>query len=446
MSYELTAGVPVMPPHVMERMSSGTKSFLFGALAVGVVAWAMQQQGGGSGNLTPGGGWDTGGQSQGDGGGSGQPGDDKNAVNPYPSYPCDEVIKDAAKMKKLQKKVATETRKAYRGVAEAAVVVGCGDDIVAAAGYGQVYGGGTPKPDKTTFDIKSVTKPTTAVTLLMLEDDGKINLSDPAGKYVKEYSKAYIDEHHPGKKGYKNKPKVTVEQLLNHTAGLPEDSLSYNRLIGSTRTAKQLQHRILDLPLVSKPGAKDAYSNASSITALIIGEEAAGEPIEDYQKRELFTPAGMKNTAHGSEENNCAERYCGTADRIAARLGGVAGHAGLRTTAVDYGKFVGIIAGDGSFNNHRFMAPGSRDRMLTPSPGTTYGLSVRTNQQGYFGDSRSKRTGGHYGDAGSEWSFDPESGAWTVTFTDRPWRRGLTDYPTKGAHMRINRAVDKALG
>ena len=140
-----------------------------------------------------------------------------------------------------------------------------------------------PNSENTKFHIASVTKTFTAAAIVILEQQGKLKFSDPLSKYVP---------------GYLNGDRITIEQMLTHSSGLPDfyslpeyPAKKYQRvsladLIGWVKTK----------PLDFLPGSKTSYSNTGYAFLAYIIEQVSGEPYEQFIGEELLKPLGMKET------------------------------------------------------------------------------------------------------------------------------------------------------
>lgn len=137
------------------------------------------------------------------------------------------------------------------------------------------------------FDIGSVSKQFTAMAVLTLAVDGKLSLAAPVVTYLPDFP--YRD--------------VTVEQLLNHTSGVPDMLDSYGALLRSGKQRTPLTGREVvamlaakGLPLLAPPGSAFAYNNTAYMVAASLVETVAGEPFDAYLARRFFGPLGMKHT------------------------------------------------------------------------------------------------------------------------------------------------------
>jgi CubicO group peptidase (beta-lactamase class C family) len=300
----------------------------------------------------------------------------------------------------------------------ASLAVGRWGRVVLEEGFGRTGAGeGAVDPDRTVYDLASLTKvvaTTTAVMLLV--EDGRMSLDDPVQAYLPEFLG-------PGKE------RVTVRDLLTHTSGLPTGAT-----IPST-TPEDALLRVLRLPLVRSPGLRAEYSDVGFIVLHAAAERAAGEPLYRLLDRRVFEPLQMHATTWVMGEGcmRCAgtSRAHGLAyrgrvhDPAARRLGGLAGNAGLFSTAHDLARFAAMMANGGELDGVRVLSastvreftrrqPGSGTRALgwdTPgAPGT-----------GAAGARVSERSFGHTGFTGTSIWIDPERGTWVVLLANRTY-------------------------
>jgi CubicO group peptidase (beta-lactamase class C family) len=140
-----------------------------------------------------------------------------------------------------------------------------------------------PNSDKTKFHVASVTKTFTAAAILQLERAGKLKLDDPLSKYVPDFL---------------NGERITIEQMLAHTSGLPDFySLPEYPLRKFQRvTLPDLVAWVKTKPLDFFPGSKSSYSNTGYAFLAYIIEQVSGKPYEQFLAEEILKPAGMKDT------------------------------------------------------------------------------------------------------------------------------------------------------
>jgi uncharacterized protein YbbC (DUF1343 family) len=213
--------------------------------------------------------------------------------------------------------------------------------------YEKVYGNRALVPNiepmtiDTMFDAASLTKVVaTTPSIWLLIERGKIALDDPAQKFIPEFP-------HAG---------ITIRHLLTHTSGLRPDLDNTNPWIGYD-TAMRL---ILQEEPVNKPGYVFRYSDINFEILGEIVQRVSGKPLDEFAKSEIFAPLGMKDTKFRPTKNDEPRTaptepdehgvmLRGTVhDPTARRMGGVAGHAGLFTTAHDLVLYARMLLGGGA--------------------------------------------------------------------------------------------------
>src|SRR5579864_4837007 len=171
--------------------------------------------------------------------------------------------------------------------------------IVFQKSYGMAnYEWNIPNSEKTKYHIASVTKTFTAAAVLNLEQQGKLKLSDPLSKYVPDFL---------------NGERITIEQLLTHTSGLPDfyslpeyPIKKYQRV-----TLPDLIAWVKTKPLDFLPGSKSSYSNTGYGFLAYIIEQISGKPYQEYVAEEILKPARMKDTGTFRDETLIPERATG---------------------------------------------------------------------------------------------------------------------------------------
>jgi len=157
-----------------------------------------------------------------------------------------------------------------------------------------------PMREGSLFWIASMSKPITAVRLMMLVDEGKVNLDDPVAKYLPEFNNQWQAVYQDNDSVLLKRPKrpVTVRHLLTHTSGMPfksameEPTLDVLNLRDAARSYAMT-------PLQSEPGTKFQYSNAGINTVGRIIEVVSGMPYEDFMDKRLFVPLGIDRKSVG---------------------------------------------------------------------------------------------------------------------------------------------------
>lgn len=212
------------------------------------------------------------------------------------------------------------------------------------------------------FDLASLTKPiATATAIMMLIEQGKLRLSD------------LVSNHVPGTPF--QGAKITIEHLLTHTSGLIADNALKDYQDGR---AKSLE-RIYDLKPTAEPGTKFIYSDVGFIVLGDLVERLSGEPLEQFTRKRVFEPLGMNETgfmppgklkdrAAPTEKRDGGWMQGEVHDPRAHLMGGVAGHAGLFSTADDIAVYAQMILLGGTFDGRRVLKPETVKLMTTSRP------------------------------------------------------------------------------
>ena len=143
-----------------------------------------------------------------------------------------------------------------------------------------------PNTTQTKFRLGSITKQFTAMAILILQEQGKLKIEDPIGKYIDDSPKAWED--------------VTIHHLLTHTGGVPSytDDPAYVKKMMMPETVKSMIARFRDKPLDFKPGEKFHYSNSGYFLLGAIIEKVSGKSYEAFLKEAIFDPLGMHDTGY----------------------------------------------------------------------------------------------------------------------------------------------------
>jgi D-alanyl-D-alanine carboxypeptidase len=153
---------------------------------------------------------------------------------------------------------------------------------------------------RSSFKLASITKHFTAFAILRLVKYGAIKLSDPLLKYFPEYEKL--------------NPKIKIENLLNHTSGIPgytELTELFSPYEKIEATHEQMLNVFIGQPLLFEPGSSFEYSNSGYYLLGLIIERASGYTYEEYLKREFFNPIGMDDTCYASDRSIIPNRVRG---------------------------------------------------------------------------------------------------------------------------------------
>lgn len=265
---------------------------------------------------------------------------------------------------------------------------------------------GAPSPvtEKTIFRLASMTKPVTAMAMLILIDRGLLSLTDPVSKYLPEFCEPHIirysDDSNPVDLG-RAKNMVTIRHLLNHTSGIGTDALKIARL--SREDKQTVDHTVTyysKAGLDFEPGTDQQYSPTGAFDVLVkIIEMVTGEDYQGFLRREIFEPCGMPDTTfvltteqwarmidmhHKVDGKNAVKEMadnCVFGDYPCTHyLGG----AGLVSTLADYVNFAKMLLNRGRAEAGQLVSEETFSLLHTPSvseeimPGNErWGLGVR---------------------------------------------------------------------
>jgi uncharacterized protein YbbC (DUF1343 family)/CubicO group peptidase (beta-lactamase class C family) len=322
----------------------------------------------------------------------------------------------------------------------AVVLVGRGDRIV----YQKAVGQRAVAPEleamtlDTIFDLASLTKVVATTTSVMkLVEDGRIRLSDRVSDYLPGF------ERH-------NKTNVTIRHLMMHTSGLRPDLDSANAWTGAD-TAIQLA---MDEVPTAPPGERFVYSDINYFLLGDIVRRVSGMPLQEFARTHIFEPLGMKDTMF-LPPASLRPRIAPTEpctdfgwpcdgpgmkmmrgvvhDWTARRMGGVAGHAGLFSTAADLSIFCRMLLNGGRYNGVRILAPLTVAKMTTPvsAPGDPNVRGLGWDIDSAFSSNRGELlpigSYGHTGFTGTSIWIDPVTKTFIVFLSNRVHPDGKGD-------------------
>ncbi len=310
---------------------------------------------------------------------------------------------------------------------------------------GLTYDPGSPEPTPgTLFDLASLTKVIATTPMAMiLYQRGLLDLDIPVISIVGEFS-----GEDP------RRDEVTLRMLLAHSSGLP----AYEKLFLRARTRPELLEAAFSTPLAHEPGAHAEYSDIGFIVLGVALERLVDESLDRYCQREVFGPLGMTSTTFNptaelrptipptADDRSFRHRIVQgeVQDENASVLGGVAGHAGLFSSAQDVATFAHAMLKGGD----PILRPATLSlftaRESSPE-GTSRGLGWDTpsapSQSGrYF----SPRSFGHLGYTGTSLWIDPERNVSVTLLTNRTWPDS-TNQAIKQIRPRFHDAILEAL-
>ena len=304
----------------------------------------------------------------------------------------------------------------------AVLLVGRGDGIVRrkAYGYRAVEPAKVPMTLDTVFDMASLTKPmATATSIMILSDRGKLNIRDKVAKYVPKFAQ-------------NGKQDITIEMLLLHIGGLVPDNEQSDYDQGPTEAWK----RIYALKPQWQPGTHFAYSDVGYIVLGELVEVVSGRPLDEFSRDEIFRPLGMSHTLfkppaawrdlYAPTERRGGHWMAGEVhDPRAYALGGVAGHAGLFSSADDLSRFCRMLLHFGELDGTRILRESTVRQMIEPHQlpdgGGSRGLGfdIDTAYSGCRGDRFDRGTTfGHTGFTGTMFWVDPVHKCYLILLTN----------------------------
>ena len=286
----------------------------------------------------------------------------------------------------------------------------------------------TSKPEtETLYDLASLTKVvgTTSVVAALIQR-GKLSLEDKVSKHLDGFAPASLK-----KKDRALKEKVTVEQLLLHTSGLP----SWKPLFETCSSYKELLKIILKTPLETSPGARYRYSDLGFILLGEVAAKAGGKPLATIEKELVFEPLGMKATLRNpsaalrkkiapTELDKKTKNYIHgkVHDENARAGGGITGHAGLFSTAGDLSLLARelLLALKGKSKKLDSAIIRNFVRCKKSPKGSSRALGWDTpSEKSSAGDLAGKKSFGHTGFTGTSIWIDPERDLYMILLSNR---------------------------
>ena len=284
---------------------------------------------------------------------------------------------------------------------------------------------GEAQSSDTPFLIASITKPMTAVGLMLLADRGELSLSDPVHKFIPEFQDGA-------------RKSVTIKNLLTHTSGLPDQLPENIELRKRQAPLEEFVSRAITTPLLFKPGTRVQYQSMGFLLASEVAQRITKTPFAKFLEQEVFQPLGMGRTALGLGRFSISESPRSQVEHAEPLYGG----GGEETTSWDwnspYWRNLATPWG-GAHSTGRDIAR-MLDAFLHPErnvlkPETAASMIVDQNQglnepwgigfslnPGQFGRESSPATFGHGGSTGTIAWADPDVDRVCVVLTTLPAR------------------------
>src|SRR5690349_3818009 len=303
----------------------------------------------------------------------------------------------------------------------------------------------------TIFDLASLTKiVATATSIMILIERGEVRLADPVIKFIPEMKGGGRDA-------------ITIEQLLTHVSGFAPDFDLREGWTGYDEAMKRLYRE----PLRNAPGARFVYSDINYIALGEVVHRVSGLTLDEFARRNIFVPLGMSDTGFKppvnvkariapTEKRRGQMNYLGDSgsdagtegeqwlrgqvhDPTSFRMGGVAGHAGLFSTANDLAVFCQMLLNGGVYNGTRILSPMTIATMTRPravsETGAARGLGwdLATTFSSNKGDLFPLGSFGHTGFTGTSIWIDPASDSFVIFLSNRVHPDGKGDVgPLRG--------------
>ncbi|WP_222983298.1 serine hydrolase domain-containing protein [Flagellimonas meishanensis] len=297
-----------------------------------------------------------------------------------------------------------------------------------------------PMTENSIFRIASQTKAIVSVGVMILQEEGKLLITDPVGKYLSAFmeTKVAVKEEGDSYTIVKAERPITIRDLLTHTSGvsygsgIAQDLWKEAKIQGwyfadRDEPIQATVNRMAGLPFDAQPGEQFVYGYSTDILGALI-EVVSGEPLDVFLEKNVLGPLGMSDTHFYlpvEKKDRLAVVYSATENGLerASNPGGMVGQgayvdgpkksfsggAGLLSTAMDYAKFLQMMLNKGTFNGKRIISPKTvelmtvnhlRDIKYPWGEGTGFGLGFATTEnlgsRGVLGSEGEYGWGGAY--------------------------------------------------
>ena len=277
-----------------------------------------------------------------------------------------------------------------------------------------------PMTEDTIFDAASLTKVVAATpAMMLLIERGQVKLDEPVKTYIPEFSG-------------EDKDAITVRQLMTHISGLRGDVETKTDWHGQQTAIKKACAEKLQAP----PGTAFRYSDINFFLLGEIVQRVSHQPLEEFVAREVYRPLKMVDTCYLPPRSKLGriaptevvngKPYRGVVhDPTARHMGGVAGHAGLFTTAADLARYSRMLLNKGTLDGVRIFKPETVDLMTSVQspPNLTarrgLGWDIDTGYSGPRGKLFPVGSYGHTGWTGGSIWIDPFSQSFVIFLSNR---------------------------
>jgi uncharacterized protein YbbC (DUF1343 family)/CubicO group peptidase (beta-lactamase class C family) len=285
-----------------------------------------------------------------------------------------------------------------------------------------------PMTADTVFDMASITKPVaTATSIMLLIERGKLSLSDKVSALIPEFA-------------VNDKQDITIRDLLIHHSGLLAD----NSIKDYENGPAEAMQKIYALKLLNPVGTKFVYSDVNFILLGDIVKRVSGLSVHEFSQQNVFGPLGMKDTgyvprdelkARAAPTEQREDRWMQgeVHDPRAYKLDGIAGHAGLFSTADDLAVYATMMLNGGQYGDTRIFTPQTVALMTRPNKVSSgvrgLGWDKKTGFSTNKGDLLTESAFGHGGFTGTVLWIDPELDLFFIFLSNRvhPNGKGLVN-------------------
>jgi CubicO group peptidase (beta-lactamase class C family) len=229
-----------------------------------------------------------------------------------------------------------------------------------------------PMTPETLFWIASMTKPVTGIAVLMLQDEGKLQVSDPVAKYIPEFANLKTPTGKPAN--------LTITQILTHTSGLGEAT---GPAAQQAKTLADLVPIWLAAPMQYEPGERWRYTQSGINAGARIVEVISGMTFDAFVQQRLFDPLGMKDTTFyptDAQRARLATAYAknkgtGALEPVPPRAEygprdrPPQGNGGLYSTPRDYARLCQMLLNGGTLDGRRYLTAAAMKFLTTPQTG-----------------------------------------------------------------------------
>jgi CubicO group peptidase (beta-lactamase class C family) len=313
-------------------------------------------------------------------------------------------------------------------IAGGVVLIGGRERVFFQKAYGRVSSlpGASDMTVDTVFDIASLTKVVaTTPAVIKLAEQGRISLLDPVVKWFPEFAG-------------QGKESLLILNLLTHTSGLDDQPIPKD----TPNPLQSVIERAAAQKLKGQVGSRFKYADLNFILLAELTRRVAGVSLDVYTHDSFYLPLGMADTAFNPrDKSRCSATICDeislqgeVQDQVSRRLGGVAGHAGLFSTAGDLGRFCRMMLSGGLLDGKRVLQQRAVEQMTAPyfSRGGDVirglGWDISSPYSAPRGGGFSKVSFGHTGYSGTSIWIDPVSDTFVVLLTARLDYRNVHEF------------------